>query len=253
MSQATTPVPKIFLAGKKKTGKSLSTAYLKQSVPGAVSLAFATPLKIACQALFLLSDEQLHDEEAKEVVDPRWNASPRQLFQRVGDLLRYGLPLVLPDLRLDQGLIFTQNMYWRLRELEERPTNRPSLIVIEDGRLKDEHIFFKTLGRGLSARLHRNTGAADGHPSEKINFACDAEYDNNSSVEALHTFLDNLMSHLQAAQPAFPLHPALPAGHSSVLQAPCPPVIRGAALPYRGTYHVSSSDGHPCPGSNSLD
>jgi hypothetical protein len=214
MSQAPTPVPKIFLAGCKRTGKTLSTAYLKESVPGAVSLAFATPLKTACQALFLLSDEQLHDEEAKEVVDPRWNASPRQLFQRVGDLLRHGLPLVLPDLRLDQGLIFTQNMYWRLRELEERPTNRPPLIVIEDGRLKDEHAFFKTLELGLSVRLHRNTGAADGHSSEQIQFSCDAVYDNNASVEQLRAFLDNLVAHLRANQatdagPAFPLHPSL--------------------------------------------
>lgn len=184
-------IPKLFLAGSKGVGKTSSTNYIKQKIPGAVSLTFAEPLKAACKALFLLSDAQLYDEHEKEKIDPRWGVSPRQLFQKIGDLLRYGLPLVLPDLKLDKGLIFTQNMYWRLQSTEEK---NPPLLIIEDGRLADEHNFFKTLENTLSVRIRRNTGSNDQHSSEKINFECDTEIVNDGSLIQLQSQLDKILS-----------------------------------------------------------
>ena len=51
-------------------------------------LAFADPLKKACQEVFQLSDAQLHDREEKERTDPFWHRSPRELFQEIGTLLK---------------------------------------------------------------------------------------------------------------------------------------------------------------------
>lgn len=195
MSQVSRPIPKIFLAGRKRSGKTTSTNYLKRSIPGTVSLAFADPLKTACQALFLLSNDQLYDENVKEQIDPRWNVSPRKIFQRMGDLLRYGLMLVLPELRMEKGLIFTQNMYWRIQSIEALP-NPPPLLIIEDGRLWDEYNFFKTLERGISIRIYRNTENSDTHSSELINFQCDSEIYNTGSIEQLHAMLDNFSDHI---------------------------------------------------------
>ena len=189
-NQQSAAIPKLFFAGGKGTGKTMSTKYIQQKIPGTVSLAFAKPLKDACKALFLLSDFQLYDEHEKERKDPRWGVSPRQLLQRVGDLLRHGLPLVLPELKLDRGLIFTQNMYWRLQDAEEE---NPPLLIIEDGRLPDEHNFFKLLERTRSIRIHRNTGSTDQHASEKINFRCDVDIINNGSADQLYSQLDNIL------------------------------------------------------------
>jgi hypothetical protein len=187
--------PKLFLAGSKRVGKTSSTNYLKQKIPGTISLAFAEPLKLACKALFLLSDDQLYNEDEKEKIDPRWGVSPRKLLQKVGDLLRHGLQLVLPELKLDKGLILTQNMYWRLEEAERK---NPPLLVIEDGRLPDEHNFFKTLEKTLSVRIQRNTGSTDQHSSEQINFQCDVNITNNDSLTHLYSQLDNILAHLQS-------------------------------------------------------
>jgi hypothetical protein len=72
------------VAGPKNSGKDTFVARLGLYVPNVIVRAFAEPLKRACQQLFLLSEEQLYDTEAKEKLDPRWNLSPRQMFQQVG-------------------------------------------------------------------------------------------------------------------------------------------------------------------------
>lgn len=182
--------PKILLAGKKRSGKSLTAKYLKDKYPNSIELTFAEPLKQACKAMFLLSDEQLNDEKKKEEIDPRWNVTPRELFQRVGDLFREHLHPLLPNLKLEKGLIFTQNMFWRLKELEEK--NPPSLIIISDGRLPDEHAFVKNLPNSHSIRLLRDTGMTDQHKSEQILFNCDYTIDNNGNIDDLKRQLDKI-------------------------------------------------------------
>lgn len=217
--QLSKSVPKLLFAGCKGTGKTTSTNYIKNKIPGTVSLTFAKPLKDACQALFLLTDNQLYDEHEKEIVDPRWGVSPRKLFQKIGDLLRYGLPLVLPELKLDQGLIFTQNMYWRLQDEEKK---NPPLLIIEDGRLADEHNFFKTLEKTLSVRIYRNTGSTDQHSSEKINFQCDVNIGNDGSITHLHSALDNILAHLQSFN------------YVTIGYLPDPPIERKDSIVWRG-------------------
>lgn len=73
----------IGVAGPKGSGKDTFAERFKLYVP-CVSRAFAEPLKQVCKKLFLLSNRQLYDTEAKETVDARWGLSPRQMFQQVG-------------------------------------------------------------------------------------------------------------------------------------------------------------------------
>lgn len=186
-------IPKILLVGPKRVGKTTIMKKIAELVPGTVMLALAKPLKDANKAVFLLTDNQLYDEKMKEEVDPRWGVTPRRLMQGVGDLFRNYLPVVLPELKLDKGLIFTQNLYWRLKELDDMKENRPPLIVIEDGRLLDEHTFFKTYPEGLSVQIKRNTGSNDSHISEQISFSCDVTIDNNGSFEDLFYQIDKMV------------------------------------------------------------
>ena len=53
---------------------------------------FADPLKNAIGEIFGFSYEQLHGKE-KEIVDPFWGVTPRELFQKIGtELFQYHLP-----------------------------------------------------------------------------------------------------------------------------------------------------------------
>lgn len=193
MSDNIGKIPKILLVGPKRTGKSTATNKIVQDRPDAVTLAIAKPLKDALKAVFMLSNDQLYDEKAKEEIDPRWGVSPRRLMQGVGDLFRDYLPVVLPELKLDKGLIFTQNLYLRLKEIDDMKDSRPSLIVIEDGRLTDEHKFFKTYPEGTSVEIKRKTGSKDSHISEQVPFSCDMVIDNNGSLEELYQQIDKLI------------------------------------------------------------
>src|SRR5687767_10209152 len=72
----------IGLMGVKGSGKSTGSDYLISNYQYK-EVAFADPLKKACQALFLFTDEQLYGtQEEKERADPRWfNCSPRTVMQ----------------------------------------------------------------------------------------------------------------------------------------------------------------------------
>lgn len=78
----------IGLTGVAGSGKDTAAMFIKQRYD-VKTFAFAEPIKSACKNLFLLSEDQLHSYELKEVIDPRWNKSPRELFQWFGtDVLR---------------------------------------------------------------------------------------------------------------------------------------------------------------------
>jgi len=219
-----TSIPKILLAGQKRTGKTLSVSYIKQKFPDSVEITFAEPLKQACKAIFLLSDDQLYNEKKKEEIDPRWNVTPRILFQRVGDLFRDNLHTYIPSITLDKGLIFTQNMYWRLDALE-RQVNPPSVINISDGRLPDENSFIKSLPNSHSIKLLRDTGSTDNHKSEKIPFDCDFNIDNNGSVDDLYTGLDKVLAMVI---------PDAPQTHSLKLNSPWYEYVDQASKTFEG-------------------
>lgn len=182
-------IPVILIVGSKFCGKTTAANYIKTKIPKSVELTFAGPLKKACESIFLLSEKQLHDQEYKKAIDSRWDVTPREIFQKVGDLFRDYLHEVLPKLNLPQGLIFTSNMHHRIKELQESD-NPPKLIIISDGRLPDEHNYVKSLKNSYSIRLIRDTMESDSHKSEQINFTTDSIIINNGTLEELYKQID---------------------------------------------------------------
>jgi hypothetical protein len=72
----------IGLGYAARSGKD-TVASILASEFGFKRVAFADALKGACAEVFGLDDAQLHGKD-KEVLDPFWNVTPREILQRVG-------------------------------------------------------------------------------------------------------------------------------------------------------------------------
>ncbi|HGJ9211924.1 deoxynucleotide monophosphate kinase [Pseudomonas aeruginosa] len=73
----------IGLAALARSGKD-TVASMLLSHPGVAAFALADPLKVGCQALFGLTDEEVWSDDQKEKTIDLWGRSPREFFQTVG-------------------------------------------------------------------------------------------------------------------------------------------------------------------------
>lgn len=152
----------VGLTGFKRSGKDtaariISARYKFQSA------AFAAWLKDVCRGVFMLSHEQLHgDNDIKEAVDPRWNASPRTLMQVVGtELFRDALTKALPQLAIPEG----STIWCKCMRMWIESFTTPHSFVISDVRFPDEAKMIRELG-GVVVRIERPGDHKDTHASE---------------------------------------------------------------------------------------
>ena len=140
----------IVVLGKKGSGKDTFSDYIIEK-HGFIKYSFADPLKKGLQHFFNLTDEQLYDPKIKEMVDPRWGVSPRQLFQVIGtDVFQYSLKKFLPninstdnnDTRTHWVILFKQ---WYEKLLNENQNQNPN-VIIADGRFIHEIEEIKKMG-----------------------------------------------------------------------------------------------------------
>lgn len=73
----------IGLAALARSGKD-TVASMLLTYPGVAAFALADPLKVGCQALFGLTDEETWCDDQKEKSIELWGRSPREFFQTVG-------------------------------------------------------------------------------------------------------------------------------------------------------------------------
>lgn len=74
----------VGVSGRKRSGKDTVAMYLGLKY-GCNRIAFADHLKYIAMLTWDLSFEQCYGpDEVREVVDPRWGLSPRQILQRIG-------------------------------------------------------------------------------------------------------------------------------------------------------------------------
>jgi hypothetical protein len=173
-------MPKQILAfcGKKESGKSTAARILTETL-GFIEISFAEPLKEACRAIFGLDDDQLYGNK-KECMDPRWNATPREILQRFGtDVMRSYSNLIVP--------ISDPADIWLLimrRQIEEAPED--AKIVISDCRFANEADLVRCMG-GCVIEIRRSSlmASADTHVSEQMDFTPDFEIDNDKSLSYL--------------------------------------------------------------------
>ena len=124
------------MSGKKTSGKDTAAKVLIEKY-GLTQYAFADPIKKACKIIFMLSGEQLNGK-LKEVIDTRWNMTPREMYQFVGtELFRISLPEVCERFNEKIG-----NTIWITRFLLWYEDNKADIkgVVITDNRFFNELI-----------------------------------------------------------------------------------------------------------------
>jgi len=165
----------IGIAGNKFAGKDTVADYITSHF-NFKKLYFSHPLKIMCKSLFNLSDNQLHGSD-KEIIDPYWNKSPRELMQIVGtNLFRNN---------------FNKNIWILSLKQHIKPTNN---YVISDVRFLNEAKMIQQLN-GTIIKIYRSPNI-DSHESEsEINLIKENYILNNtSSLETLYKNINTIIN-----------------------------------------------------------
>lgn len=184
----------IGFSGKKGSGKSYFADYLVNNKLF-IKLSFASPLKEITKILFNLSDEDVKDQIKKELINPKFNASPRELMQWLGtDIMREEF-----NKRFNySGSIWIDNVKDKVKMLLDNNKD----VVIDDVRFQNEVDMIHSLG-GIVINLHNsldnNTSLSNNlntltstHSSENQKLTFNYEFINDKSYSNTYDIYLNL-------------------------------------------------------------
>ena len=177
----------IGICGSKGHGKDTCGDYFVKNY-GFIKYNFADPIKDISKILFNLNKDQLYGNK-KEIIDKRYNMSPREIYQKLGT--EFGQSIIyklFPNLNRDK-------IIW-LELCKQFIENQNSIgnnnIVICDVRFKHEIDFIKSLN-GKIIKVKKDIENKDKHISETQinNYDNDIDYfiENNNNIEDLYNKL----------------------------------------------------------------
>jgi hypothetical protein len=149
----------IGIVGRKRHGKDTVADFLTSKY-GYEKYSFANPLKLGAMEMFGLTEEQVFGDQ-KEVIDPLWGCTPRQILQVLGtELLQYDIQNHIPAFKEIGRLVWVKNF---MRFYKNNPDKN---LSIADVRFIHEANTIKELG-GMVIKVVR-PGMPDGdfHASE---------------------------------------------------------------------------------------
>lgn len=120
----------IGLAGKMASGKTTASKVLEKEY-GFRRRAYADPLKETAMSLFELSANQVYELADKNIVDPRYNKTPREIMQL------FGTECVRNHIHPD---FWVMKMQWFISK------NATMRIVVDDVRFDNEADLIRNLG-----------------------------------------------------------------------------------------------------------
>jgi hypothetical protein len=181
----------IGVGHKKGVGKDAFASRLVDKW-GFVRISFADQLKEAARIVYHLTDAQLYGDK-KEVVDPRWGKTPRQILQEMGTGIR----------QFDED-VWIKSTQVKIEKL--LPNNNALRVVIADVRFPNEAEALHSWGniKDFTTRvikIHREVPENEfsKHISETAldSYAgWDEIVDNTSSLSALFNKADQLMERI---------------------------------------------------------
>lgn len=178
----------IGFSGKKGSGKSYFADYLVNNKLF-IKLSFASPLKEITKILFNLSDEDVKDPIKKELINPKFNASPRELMQWLGtDIMREEFNKKFNY----SGSIWIDNVKDKVKTLLEDNKD----VVIDDVRFQNEVDMIHSLG-GIVINLRNDldntlTNSTSTHSSENQKLTFNYEFVNDKSYSNTYDIYLNL-------------------------------------------------------------
>ena len=180
----------IGLVGQKGVGKDTFADYLIQEYTFEKT-HFADPLKESIRHIFDLNDDQLYGKD-KETFDPRWNKTPRQLFQLFGtEIMRN---IMSPMLGLGNEIWVYRFKIWYENQTDKN-------IVVADVRFPSEADEIRKLG-GIIIRIDGNNESNDHHISEQLINEINVDYvvTNITSKEEYFSKIKQLVETLTKAE-----------------------------------------------------
>jgi hypothetical protein len=173
----------IGVVGRKMSGKDTLADYLVKRYHFQ-KRALATPLKQACQILFLLTDGQMEDHILKETMDDRWGMSPRIIFQKMGtDIIRKTLG----------------DDFW-IRHMDEwLRVEQPLRLIIPDIRFPNEAEWIRRQG-GILIGIQNHSIMHDPHISEtgvdNIEVDISIVNDRTLGLDVFYNNIETILSHV---------------------------------------------------------
>ncbi len=149
----------IGIIGKKRHGKDVIGAQLIAH-HNFIRYGFADPLKRGAMEMFGFSNEQMWGD-LKEVVDPRWGITPREVLQILGtELLQFDIHKYTDNLKhVGRNIWAHRFKVW----YEEQQSKN---VVITDVRFQHEVDVIRSLGGYIWKVERPYIDRGDSHPSE---------------------------------------------------------------------------------------
>ena len=187
----------IGIYGKKRHGKDTISNFLCKQY-GFVKYGFGDPIKEIARIIFGFTDDQLYGTE-KEEIDPTWNITPRDFFQKFGtDYAQFIFPNHFPTIfdnsnKRDIWVKLFVNWY-----TQQKKMNPFIKVVVNDIRFIHEYGAIKELD-GYIIKVHRDISLSDTHISEsELDHFDESKFNkiiiNNNSKENLYNQIISIIN-----------------------------------------------------------
>lgn len=181
----------IALCGLKRCGKDTLTEYVCNTY-NFKHMKISSKLKDIIKILFDFTPEQI-EGNTKEIIDPRWDITPRTAMQFVGtDVFQFKIQDLMPSIG---------RKFWIKSFLKDIPKNEN--IIISDMRFLHEYEELLKYTSDNNCRFMvikitrdiNNLEKKDNHISEMeyLNIPCDYIFENNGSIQDLCLNFDNII------------------------------------------------------------
>lgn len=92
------PAQIIAICGLKRSGKDTIADYLVSNY-GYTKIKLADPIKHVVKHLFGFTSDQVGETDEKDIIDQKWNITPRQAMQFFGtEMMQYKIQELLPNI-----------------------------------------------------------------------------------------------------------------------------------------------------------